>query len=276
MLEDCGMSLGYPEIQHLHINSDGTFTRHIQRSLMTGRRVSIEQNQISKFIIMFSLLDAFIDEKHPHLEGKSFKQKYNDLPATNDYEKILKELFRVAKVLRNALVHNPSSYSESATHIQANYTFKGTTFSLAISTTALKQFYTAIVMYIRGDIGHGAYFIAMTVAIYKEIVAGITTFSDDVAGALHQSLGTFFINPYRRVVVMNPPFSNENTNIRILFDKTSQVAPCEGLDFYITHKGENLLIPAESLDAGMSIGEVDALTQWKYHGTFPPILNLPH
>jgi hypothetical protein len=155
-----------------------------------------------------------------------------------------------------------------------NYVFNNTNYSLLISTVALKYFYTVIVMYIKGDMGYGAYFSAIVLSLYGGVVSGISKFSDDIGGDLYRPLGTLSINPYQRVVVMNPQYTNAGAAIKIIFNKIQLAESWEGLDFYITHKGIDLLIPEESLGADMCIDEVAAISNFKYIGNFPPIPSL--
>jgi len=158
LLEDAGMSVRYPDIHRITREADGTSSRLISRSGMQGRRVSIEQNPQMKFMMMFALLDAHVDATDPALEGLTYRQKYQRMPAADDAAMMLRELFRLAKLIRNTLVHHPSAFRLETGQLRISYLHKNTAFALTMSDMALRHFYTALQMILRGDLGTGNYF----------------------------------------------------------------------------------------------------------------------
>lgn len=67
----------------------------------------IENVHLFKILTMFSLFDLFIDLKLGII-FPSFKKKYENITPSNDSDIILKETFRLAKLIRNSFVHNRS------------------------------------------------------------------------------------------------------------------------------------------------------------------------
>ncbi|MBA1364894.1 hypothetical protein [Burkholderia gladioli] len=264
LLEDAGMSVGYPEISL--IAQDGgqsSFSSGLQ-----GRRVSIEQNPHLKLVMMFSLLDFHVDTMHPGMEGKSYRQKYMDLPVSGDYDLMLRELFRVAKVMRNALVHNPSSFSIANKHVNIDYTHGKTNFRVEMSLEALAGFYTAIVMYLKGDMGRGNYFLGIMRSIYSNMLLGIKGFNDDFDNALEVPLSGIKMKWHTRLVHLNSQHQISEGRIHILAPNR-ELQPWEGLDFHIARDGDDFLIPREALGEDLSISELDLINNWKREGHFP-------
>ncbi|WP_459155598.1 hypothetical protein [Ralstonia pseudosolanacearum] len=263
------MSVGYPEIDW--ITQDGKRSSFL--CSMQGRRVSIEQNPHMKLMMIFALLDFHVDTTHPGMEGKSYRQKYEDLPSGGDYDLMLRELFRVAKVMRNALVHNPSSFGITNGHVNIGYARGKTDFRMEMSKEALDGFYTAIVMYLKGDMGRGNYFLGIMRSIYSNVLAGITVFSDEFGNALVKPSSCIKMKPYTRLVHPNSPHQISEGLVRILVPER-KVSAWEGLDFHITHKGDDFLIPREALSEDLSISEHDLINNWKRVGHFPQIKQL--
>ena len=269
MLEDMGMSNGYPRIHISEENADGIFRRTIYASLQSGRRVSIESNQRAKFALMFSLFDFFIDSNNPSLEGYSFSKKYKKLRFDNDYDLVLRELFRIAKVMRNSLIHNPSSINELEGGIKVAYKFNETNYCLEISSCGLSKFYTLLIMYIRGNLGSGAYFMGITRSLYEVIVNEINVFSDEFLGNLNEPLAGLKINPSNRLVIINAPYIVEKECIKIEFDRINAAAEWEGVDYNIKYKEGNFLIPEESLNNELTINEDVLFNNWEHGSKFP-------
>ena len=270
MLEDAGMSIKYPEIRHITLDKDGKSTMHSYHSLMQGRRVSIEQNQQMKFLILFTLLDFHVDAVYPDLEGKGYREKYENLPAQGDYNLILRQLFRVAKVIRNALVHNQSSFAISDGKVSVDYRRGKHHFCLKMSWEAFKDFHTAIVMYVRGEMGKGSYFLGIMRSMYASILAGITQFNDEFGSALEQPTTGIKMKRHVRQIVLHPPYETCGDALRFP-SAARQIAEWEGLDLYIVHRGEEFLVPREALDEDLSITEHDLITGWKREGHYPQV-----
>lgn len=270
MLEDMGMSIRYPDIRHVTFSDDGTSTVHMSFCCMTGNRVSIEHNQQMKFMMIFTVLDFFIDTKYPELEGLSFAQKYRQIPCDNDKELILRELYRVAKVIRNSIVHSPSSFDMSGNNLNVDYQFRSTDFSLKISFDALMYFYTSLVMFSKGDLGDGNYFLGIIRSLYSNVVSGIVCFSDEFGSQLNMPSDGLKIKPYVREIVMHPDYEVEDGQVKIKFNERN-TPEWQGMDFYIEYNGVGILVPIEALRSDFTIGEQDLINNWRHSHPFPPL-----
>ncbi|MDP3664140.1 MAG: hypothetical protein U1D41_08015 [Nitrosomonas sp.] len=270
MLEDIGMSVRYPDIRHVTFSGDGSRTVHMSFQDIIGTRVSIEQNQPMKFMMMFTLLDFYIDSNHAGLEGNSFAHKYRNLPSEGDYDLMLRELFRIAKVIRNSLVHNPSSFRVHDGVLDVRYEFKGTDFGVTMSADSLSNFYTSLVMYVKGDLGQGNYFLGIMRSIYMSIANGISYFSDEFGGLPNTPSSGLKIKPYVREVFMNPEYVLKDDHVQI--NITERNAPeWQGIDFYLEHNREKILVPEEAFGPELTIHIADLLNDWKYESSLPPI-----
>lgn len=270
MMEDAGMSNGYPEISQATLDEQGKITTHMHGSLILGKRVSIEQNPQMKFMMLFALLDFHVDATYPDMEGKGYRKKYENLPAHGDFNLILRQLFRVAKVIRNALVHNPSSFIIAGGHIKVDYGRGKNHFFLKMSMKSFTDFQTAIIMYIKGDLGKGNYFLGIMRSIYENILAGIMDFNDEFGSALEHLSSGIRMKPCMRQVVLHPAYETREDALRFAIAEC-QIPLWGGMDLYIVHEGEEFLIPREALNKDLTIAKRDLIDNWKREGSFPHV-----
>lgn len=270
MLEDAGMSIEYPIIRHITPDKDGNNTMHAKHSCLQGRRVSVEQNQQMIFLMLFTLLDFHVDASNPGLRDKGYREKYVSLPAQGDYNLILRQLFRVAKVIRNALVHNRSSFVISDDQVSVDYKRGKIHFRLNMSRDAFKDFHSAIAMYVRGDMGKGSYFLGIMRSMYASILAGITQFDDEDKCKFDQPTAGIKMKWQVRQIVLHPPYETCGDALRFP-SAARQIAEWEGMDIYIVRSGEEFLVPLEALDENLSITKHDLITNWKREGHYPPV-----
>lgn len=271
LLEDIGISYRHPEIRPVTLANDGSRTVHMNFHSKLGIRVSIEQNQPMKFMMMFTLLDFYIDSTYLGMEGNSFSQKYRRLPSGNDYDVMLRELFRIAKVIRNSLVHNPSSLNFSDQALSVKYNFKGSSYSINMSAEALSYFYTAIVMYIKGNLGRGNYFLGVMRRIYDRIVNGIENFSDEFSQSINIPSAGLRLSTGVRYVILNPDYIVEHSCLRII--TTIKDTPKEqGTDLYIDYRNTKFLVPVEALSTDLTINKGELENYWKYENIFSEII----
>ncbi|NWO07305.1 MAG: hypothetical protein HLX50_16925 [Alteromonadaceae bacterium] len=270
MLEDIGMSVGYPDFHHATVNNDGSKKVYMKICDRIGNRVSIEQNQKMKFMMIFAIFDVYIDSCYPELEGLSFSQKYKNIPSDNDMDLMLGQLFRIAKVIRNSIIHSPSSFEFSNSNLNVEYEFRGTNFFVELSFDALNTFYTAIVMYTKGDLGTGNYFLGIMRYVFSNIISGVSRFSDEFGTELKHPDCGIKIKPYLREVVMNTEYELKDGEVKINVDE-SKLSEWQGADFYIERNGEDFLVPIEALRSDLTIEEASLMSKWRYEGSFPPL-----
>ena len=273
MLEDMGMSIHYPGIRHITYEEDGTSEVRMSDGINIGKHVNIEQSPKMKFMMIFTLLDFYIDSKYPNLEGMSFHRKYLELPSDKDDLLMIRELFRIAKIIRNSLVHNPSSFSASDTQLHVHYEYKKTKFELKITTQALHCFYTALVMYIKGDLGDGNYFLGIMRAIYHNLLSGLLSVSDEFGQHINKPQEGLQIKPYFREIIMNPKYRIENGQLTFLLVEEEHPKNL-GNDIYLKYNNLDILVPIEALTSNYEISEKALITEWVHKSSFPPIKSI--
>jgi len=127
MLQRSDIIIHMPEHRKIEFNDEHK-TVYIEVSEVVGQ-TQLQDNLIFHLMVFFSIIDAFIDINYPHLEGQSFAKKYCDLQATNDIEIMIKETYRILKILRNASIHSKNAISVRNNNIiVVDYEYKGTTF----------------------------------------------------------------------------------------------------------------------------------------------------
>jgi hypothetical protein len=270
MLEDLGMRTRYPDIRWYTENEEGGNTCHLAISDIVGQRVTIEQNQQMKFLMMFALLDFYADSTYLDLEGASFAQKYKKIPAETDSQLIFREVYRVAKVIRNCLVHSPTSFSVSSQTVEIRYEFRNTVYGLTMTSEALAGFYTVMVMYLKGDLGTGDYFLGIVRYIYSDIMNGVSDYSDEFGDSLAVPSDGIKIKPYARNVHTDARYEMRDGAVRFTIQRLPD-QQWEGTDFHIVFDGHEYLVPVEALGESLSIEDSELRTRWRKTGTFPPV-----
>jgi len=154
--------------------------------------------------------------------------------------------------------------------INVEYEFRGTNFFVELSFDALNTFYTAIVMYTKGDLGTGNYFLGIMRYIFSNIISGVSRFSDEFGTELRHPDCGIKIKPYLREVVMNTEYELKDGEVKINFDE-SKLSEWQGADFYIERNGEDFLVPIEALRSDLTIEEASLMSKWRYEGSFPPL-----
>lgn len=276
LLEDAGLAVRYPEFRHLTQEPDEKYTLHFSfTATVRPHSARIEENVPLKLMLVFTVMDFYVDTIYPHLEGLSYKQKYEHLPANDDYQLIFKQLFRLAKLIRNAMIHNPAAVTSEGGGLEIRYSRPryNTRFALKMSDEALIHLQTAIFMYVKGDLGRGGYFVGIMRSIYRDMLAGVDRagFADDIQQPIAEPSGCLQLRTRVREIHLNPRYEVENGIVKVLMPKREQ-QEWEGWDFYIEHQGAEYLIPMEALDAHHAIAEQAMIGHWRRQGRLPNII----
>lgn len=130
-----------------------------------------------------------------------------------------------------------------------------------MTKNSLDDFYTLIVMYVKGDLGSGEYFLALAREIYERLRSGVRNLADDISSNLPVPSGTRRIRSKRRNIVINHHYEIQNSII--IFDEYRVDFPeWEGADFFIEVDNQKLLIPNEVLDSNNEIRVDTAKREW--------------
>ncbi|EPY7124165.1 hypothetical protein [Klebsiella michiganensis] len=264
LLEDAGLMLNRPGVTKVTLCENGQRQEEVFIKMMSGRRVSIENNPIAKFLLIFSMFDFYIDSNHPKLAGKSYYYKYKKSQKKNDFDIILWELFRIAKIIRNTLIHEPDKF-EIKEIIDIEYLFKDTKFSLKIPLTTLSDLCTLIVMFIERKNNNTEYFLGIARYIYNNIIiSSIQNFRDEFGETLKKPKGSFMLIPYHRYLAYKAKSKLEEecltiTESHLILDYINK---SQSYDFCVTVDDVEYKIPLEALDESFSI-HMKELSKWR-------------
>lgn len=251
-----------PSIESMTFNSDGTRELTLSSFGFTGA-AEIKENVLLSVTILFSLLDVLVDKEFPELEGKSLRKRYLDLPSLNDYQIIFKEVYRIMKVFRNAIVHSKSSVSANNDSFSIDYDYKGSHFRLAITSRALRMIFSMIVHFAR--LREAPYITGIFRNYYDEILNGIVAFSDDVNSPLAATSGGLRLKRLRYRTKDRPHQIDEGAN-SLSISRYELPAPDNSwasLDYYVLVNGHLYLVPDEALNSSGAIAKID-LENWIY------------
>jgi len=269
-LTQIGMDVDYPVIHHAYIVSKDVYSAVDNHPPSIGTRSAINQIPEVKFTMVFLVLDHFIDEKYGFVD-QQFAAKYRNIPNSITYDKILRELYRVAKFIRNVLIHDQSKFARTNTHIEIKDPNDTNKLLFKMSHEALGCFYTAVVMYVRGNLGTGPYFEAAVSTLYSEIKKGVEIIEDKNGPLLNPVEDVSYkVNLTWRRILKDPEFSFDPYLTVHIDTSKAYLSSHQGLDYAFIHQGKKILIPVEALKAGLQINENQALNEWEYQGPFPP------
>lgn len=86
---------------------DGTYCMHMTLSDSFGFNPQAKEVPFPiQITSIFTMLDTYVDTVYPNCAGQNFKKRYQALPNINDREIIFKELFRIFRAFRNAIIHD--------------------------------------------------------------------------------------------------------------------------------------------------------------------------
>lgn len=277
ILTQSGMMIEYPNITNQILNQDNKHIYYDEAKYGTEPLTSIESNPQLKFLILFSMLDYFIDVKYPDQIGKSFSNKYNGIKRVDDYTTMLSQIFRISKIIRNTLIHNPSLFVRGEKEISVQYEFKGTDILLKITYKAFQLLNTAIFMFVKGDLGKGNYFLGIMRSIYDNILSGILEYSDEFTKKTNKvnnikSLllpkDNFQILYKEREVIHQPNYKKVDDFLIFSIDKVRLTHP-EKVDLLLIHDNITYLLPFKALDSECKISESNLIENWIKEGNFP-------
>lgn len=217
-------------------------------------------------LIVFTLLDIFLENKYEINAGFSFSKKYKALPTRNDQEIIEKECYRIIKTMRNGYVHNISNISNN----NGKYYFKyvspqDTLFKLNITEDKLILLYTLIVYLVKGEYEIKTYghFIGALREFYDELLLYINedNFKDDINRPLKSISNSTRIKFGTRWKMEDTTFYVKNNKIKInsIYNYKDKK---EFTDYFLEFNKEKYIIPEEVLDKNNSI-KLNKLADWK-------------
>ncbi|AGY75885.1 hypothetical protein [Clostridium autoethanogenum] len=230
-------------------------------------------------LIVFTLFDAYIENKYSMDPGISFKQKYNQVPFITNQNIIEKECYRLMKTIRNGFVHNINAIISQNDLFHFNYSSpQGTNFNLDISSDKLELLYSIILILVKGkyEIATDGHFENVICTYYSDLKSYVDTngnFTDDGnMGA--GSVTSFNLMPISSYVHFNTvvryPIVSSNYDIsegRIRVNIKSISDPGYkrySTDYCIKYNNKVYIIPQEILDPNNSLSISD-LSIWEFN-----------
>ncbi|QXE19323.1 hypothetical protein [Clostridium sp. 001] len=234
----------------------------------------LSKTPVISCLIVFTLFDAYLENKYSMSPGMSFKRKYNALPFVTNQDIIEKECYRLMKTIRNGFVHNIDAIVSINNLLHFNYTSpQGTQFNLDISSDNLKLLYSIILILVKGKYeieteGHFQNVICTYYGKLKNYVDEDGNFTDDIGvGGTATSSNLIPIGFYTqlktavRYPVVNPKYdiSEGRINIRSIYNPGSQYY---SVDYCVKCNNKKYIIPQEILDNNNSLSISD-LSIWE-------------
>lgn len=228
-------------------------------------RTELNNNPEITCLIMFTLLDTFLEKKYSIEPGINFKQKYKKLSTPTNINIIEKECYRLIRLMRNIYVHGIMSVSHGDVY-KFNQFQKNKLFRIDITPEKIHLLYTIIILLINDKNflktkGHYGNIIATYYSELKEYVDKNGNFSDDFSTSLLSILSFTELKTSVRYLYENTDYTENINKINILSKHTLE-SESFSIDFSIKYKGEKYLIPNEILDINNSI-LISDLQKWK-------------
>jgi hypothetical protein len=262
-IDESDLELSWPQLRQVRINSEGfrneslAFTCRLSENKLKGNLVLAQA-------IVFTLLDALIDIQHPLLEGKSFKGRYEKLPGDTDLEVAFREIYRIFKLLRNAILHNRSSVIIEEDGVNLRYKHKDGSFELKCTQKAIAILNTFVVFCAKTMGALDRYLELFLISCYFDLLLEISKYSDEFNTPLAQITPAlkfrrtvrYRVNNTKLITTADP----EIYKLEILaVNKLESWAYAE----YLIRKGkERFLVPGEAVDENGFLTKKELLS-WK-------------
>lgn len=268
LIESSDINIRQTEIRPVvfeNINGDYRSTVHMQMFSRYGRS-QLSNNYILQITIMFTLLDALIDNKYPQLQGESFGSKYKNLKGNDDDGIILKQVFRIFKLLRNASVHSMNAIKYEKNIITISYVYRKTSYEMHITIHGLTLLFTYI-MDILKPLDHltKQHHVCLKRELYNEIKKEITIFNDEFGSQLPNISNGKRLKRSLRYFVKNPDIKITKKQVEIIsiFELNPDAEAWQGVDYEVEYRSNRYMIPSEALLNGKI--PIDELEKWRLY-----------
>lgn len=225
----------------------------------------LRKNLVLSLSILFSLVDAYVDLKHPDLVNYCFKDKAKRLPNTEKTEACFKECYSVLRVLRNACIHSKDDLVYHNEVLSYEETTKKENDRIVIREEGIDYLTTFFRRVIGNDFGNNftsTHKKIFTVALYNKIKESIKDFTRPLQniknpepfGSMEWSVRYYF---------KNPDFEKKSDDSFEITEKPIQHYPT---DYLINFQNNQYLIPSEILSDSPII-TLEEAKEWKLEET---------
>lgn len=252
-----GLQLQFPEIVPVKREENGRHTTTIfVHSVAVTEQSIARDNLIFSILVFFGYIDAIIDMSHPSLEGKNFSSRYGGLPSEKDKEIIFREIYRIIRIIRNAIVHKKSGVVFSNGCVKFNDRD-----ALKITIKGLDILYSAILFYAKKMVSD-EYHVGILRTYYYDIQNEIASIKDVNGNRLDDITGSLRLQRTRRYRVANQEYERDANHLKI---KKYEISPGESFasaEYSLSVNNLNYIVPDEALSVDGEIS-VDELEKWE-------------
>ena len=204
---------------------------------------------------------------YPELQGQTFKFKYENLPQGSDEEIILRESYRIFKILRNAATHSMDSITIINDRIMAQYNFRNTCFELSITQTGLSFLFTYIIeLFTTNNIYTQNHIKAFNCELFNLLKNEISSVKDEFGEGIFPISNTLRLKRWVRYYIENPSFEIKEEHLLKItspYELKSEFEKEYGVDYLVKlNKNDLYLIPGEVLNNNYEL-EISGLSYWK-------------
>lgn len=210
--------------------------------------------------IIFSAFDYFLEEKYDDFKIQpSYYRKYKALPFGNDIEKTQKNIYRIAKTLRNAFIHNSEDIKIENEIYKMHYEYNSTNYKLEIGVECLKELCKAIYVLIdeNTELNKRGTIFKNGLAVYYNNYLISNVILEDEHGLIFYNCESIPLNSYRSTVINTE--IEENNNCLII--KNSNLEYHQKRDFLFDYNGLYYNVPEEYLEENKI--RISDLISWK-------------
>lgn len=261
LMKKSDIQVRMPEYRRIEIGQTTTVFIECYSSICQTR---LADNLIFHLMVFFSLLDSYIDSQYPTLDGYSFAQKYRELPTNDDHEVIIKEVYRILKIFRNASTHSRSAITVlHDTEIIADYQYRKTNFTLQMSKNSLELIYTVILLLLDTNEYSRQYLHGLLRTFYDDLKNEIIISDEFGQNNLANISSGVRLKRIVRYRITNPDYKiDTSTGLISIVRYTMHPTETEhySCDYLIELNGKKYLIPNEVLNQAGEISIVDSVT----------------
>lgn len=228
--------------------------------------LEINNDPIQGLLIFFPILDNYVDAL-TKLTGVSFKGKYDAILEDRGINTIIKRVYRILKLLRNAMIHNVNSLNKTGDIVEVNYIrpktkkYPMTEFHLSISNEGIKTLWKLIsvledknILNVRGNMFRDG----ILFGYYQEVLSAIEdNIKDEIGDNKLDDSGIELIKlDPQRYIVTNTRFHQDNGQICI--NNMEHSIKYRKRDFFMKIESKYYLVPEEYLkERCIKVGEID-------------------
>ncbi len=245
--------------------------------LSTNMKMSISDSSTSNNILTnerkyYNLLDVLVDNILPNsLRGKSLAERYKKLSSGTDSEIILKEIYRVMKIVRNAAEHERDSINiDENNNYSISYTYRRTLFELKIKQDKLVYIFMIILIFANLENKINSYILGF-LRTYYDIIREVLSIKDEFVSSLpHLHSITeegLRLKAIRRSRVVKPIYWIEDNFLKIKRKKMPRGDNINFPEYLVLINNKLYLIPEEILISDEDkIGKIkiSKISEWEY------------